>query len=159
MPPKIDFDEINKVVKLLEDRNLSEFEIEVEGFKLKIGRHPKPAPAPVAMAPAAPLPGPAAGGDHGVTRAAETGTEARGDAHFVTSPIVGTFYRAPSPSSPPFVDIGEPVKKGQTLCIVEAMKLMNEIECDVDGVIREIFVENGKPVEFGQRLFSVVPGA
>jgi biotin carboxyl carrier protein len=57
------------------------------------------------------------------------------------------------------VDIGEPVKKGQTLCIVEAMKLMNEIECDVDGVIREIFVENGKPVEFGQRLFSVVPGA
>lgn len=159
MPPKIDFDEINKVVKLLEDRNLSEFEIEVEGFKLKIGRQPKPAPAPVAMAPAAPLPGPAAGGDHGVTRAAETGAESRGNAHFVTSPIVGTFYRAPSPSSPPFVDIGEPVKKGQTLCIVEAMKLMNEIECDVDGVIREIFVENGKPVEFGQRLFSVVPGA
>lgn len=158
MPPKIDFDEINKVVKLLEDRNLSEFEIEVEGFKLKIGRSPKAVPAPVAILPAAPLPGPAAAGDHSA-RAAEAGAEARGDAHFVTSPIVGTFYRAPSPSSPPFVDIGEPVKKGQTLCIVEAMKLMNEIECDVDGVIKEIFVENGKPVEFGQKLFSVVPGA
>lgn len=158
MPPKIDFEEINKVIKLLEDRNLSEFEIEVEGFKLKIGRHIKPAPAPPATAPAAQAPGSAASGDH-ATRAMDSGAEARGDAHFVTSPIVGTFYRAPSPSSPPFVDIGEPVKKGQTLCIVEAMKLMNEIECDVDGVIKEIFVENGKPVEFGQKLFSVVPGA
>jgi acetyl-CoA carboxylase biotin carboxyl carrier protein len=69
--------------------------------------------------------------------------------------MVGTFYRAPDPSSPPFVDIGEAVKKKQTLCIIEAMKLMNEIECDVEGVVKEIYVENGKPVEFGQRLFGI----
>jgi acetyl-CoA carboxylase biotin carboxyl carrier protein len=79
--------------------------------------------------------------------------------HFVTSPIVGTFYRAPSPTTPPFVDVGDPVKKKQTLCIVEAMKLMNEIECDIDGTVREIFVENGKPVEYGQKLFAVIPSA
>jgi acetyl-CoA carboxylase biotin carboxyl carrier protein len=77
----------------------------------------------------------------------------------VTSPIVGTFYRAPSPTSPPFVDVGDPVKKKQTLCIVEAMKLMNEIECDIDGSVREIFIENGKPVEYGQKLFAIIPSA
>ena len=73
--------------------------------------------------------------------------------------MVGTFYRAPAPNAPPFVEVGEPVKKNQTLCIVEAMKLMNEIECDVDGIVKEIFVENGKPVEFGQKLFAIVPTA
>ncbi len=73
--------------------------------------------------------------------------------------MVGTFYRAPFPSSPPFVEVGDVVKKKQTLCIVEAMKLMNEIELDADGVIKEIYVENGKPVEFGQKLFLIVPQA
>ncbi len=73
--------------------------------------------------------------------------------------MVGTFYRAPSPSSPPFVEIGDVVKKKQILCIVEAMKLMNEIESDADGVVKEIYVENGKPVEFGQKLFAIVPQA
>ncbi len=158
MSPKIDFDEINKVVKLLEDRNLNEFEIEIDGFKLKIGRNIAPPPAYSQPAPSFQTAGQAGGGD-AAARQADGGVEPRGDAHYVTSPIVGTFYRAPSPSSPPFVDVGEPVRKGQTLCIIEAMKLMNEIECDVDGVIKEIFIENGKPVEFGQKLFSVVPGA
>ena len=73
--------------------------------------------------------------------------------------MVGTFYRAPAPNAPPFVEVGEPVKKGQTLCIVEAMKLMNEIESEADGVVKEILVENGKPVEFGQRLFTIIPNA
>jgi acetyl-CoA carboxylase biotin carboxyl carrier protein len=73
--------------------------------------------------------------------------------------MVGTFYRAPSPSSPPFAEIGDVVKKRQTLCIVEAMKLMNEIESDADGVITEIYVENGRPVEFGQKLFAIAPHA
>jgi acetyl-CoA carboxylase biotin carboxyl carrier protein len=76
----------------------------------------------------------------------------------VSSPFVGTFYRAPSPESPPFVDVGAKVKKGQTLCIVEAMKLMNEIEAEVDGVVAEIFVQNATPVEFGEPLFRIVPG-
>ena len=69
--------------------------------------------------------------------------------------MVGTFFRSPDPSSPPFADIGESAKKNQTLCIIEAMKLMNEIESDVDGTIDEIFVENGKPIEYGQRLFAI----
>jgi acetyl-CoA carboxylase biotin carboxyl carrier protein len=73
--------------------------------------------------------------------------------------MVGTFYRTPAPNAPPFVEIDEPVKKKQTLCIIEAMKLMNEIECDVDGTIKEIFIENGKPVEFGQKLFAILPNA
>ncbi len=76
----------------------------------------------------------------------------------VNSPFVGTFYRAPSPDSPPFVDVGAKVKKGQTLCIVEAMKLMNEIESEVDGTVAEIFVQNATPVEFGEPLFRIVPG-
>jgi acetyl-CoA carboxylase biotin carboxyl carrier protein len=77
------------------------------------------------------------------------------DIQDVTSPMVGTFYRAPAPNADPFVEIGETVKKGQTLCIIEAMKLMNEIESDADGVVTAIHVENGKPVEYGQKLFSV----
>jgi acetyl-CoA carboxylase biotin carboxyl carrier protein len=72
--------------------------------------------------------------------------------------MVGTFYRAPDPTSAPFVDIGDVIKKGQTLCIIEAMKLMNEIEADVDGTVVEIFVDNARPVEYGQKLFSVLPG-
>jgi acetyl-CoA carboxylase biotin carboxyl carrier protein len=76
----------------------------------------------------------------------------------VTSPFVGTFYRAPSPEAAPFTDVGQKVKKGQTLCIVEAMKLMNEIECEVDGTVAEILVQNATPVEFGEPLFRIVPG-
>jgi acetyl-CoA carboxylase biotin carboxyl carrier protein len=154
MTPKIDYEEINRILKLLEERNLAEFELEVEGFKIKLRKN---APAAIAQA-AAPQSGalsqavpPAA--------AVPAGGEAAERLHFVTSPIVGMFYRAPSPTSPPFVEVGDPVKKKQVLCIVEAMKLMNEIECDVDGVIEEIFVENGKPVEYGQKLFAIAPGA
>ncbi len=73
--------------------------------------------------------------------------------------MVGTFYRAPDPTSAPFVDIGDPVQKGQTLCIIEAMKLMNEIEADVDGTIVEIFAENANPVEYGQKLFAILPAS
>jgi len=79
--------------------------------------------------------------------------------HMIASPMVGTFYRAPDPTSAPFVDIGDQVKKGQTLCIIEAMKLMNEIEADVEGTIVEIYVDNARPVEFGQKLFAILPGS
>jgi acetyl-CoA carboxylase biotin carboxyl carrier protein len=159
MPPKIDFDEINKIIKLIEDRNLADFELEIEGFKIKISRGARVAFAPTA--PASPFsdtpPGQAS--THASAGPEAAGPESRGNIHYITSPIVGTFYRAPSPSSAPFVDVGDGVKKKQTLCIVEAMKLMNEIECDIDGTIREIFVENGKPVEYGQKLFSIIPPA
>ena len=149
MAPKIDFEEINKIIKILEEKNLSEFELEIEGFKIKIGRN---LPSSFINRPVI------AGAGQGETATAAA-AEIKGETHSVLSPMVGTFYRAPSPSSPPFVEIGDVVKKKQTLCIVEAMKLMNEIESDADGVIKEIYVENGKPVEFGQKLFLIVPQA
>ena len=156
---KIDYDEITKLVSFLEERNLSQFELEVEGFKIKIARGAaRPAQAEAAAAvPAAPVtPAPTsatAAASLDFARPQEQGH----NLHYVTSPMVGTFYRAPDPASEPYVEIGEQVKKSQTLCIIEAMKLMNEIESDVDGEIMEIFAENGKPVEYGQRLFSIRP--
>jgi acetyl-CoA carboxylase biotin carboxyl carrier protein len=114
--------------------------------------------APVAMhhAPvAAPLPAAPSAAPAGAKAEAKA-VEAPGS--MVTSPFVGTFYRAPSPDSPPFTDVGAKVKKGQTLCIVEAMKLMNEIESEVDGTVAEIYAQNGSPVEFSEKLFRIVPG-
>ena len=107
--------------------------------------HHAPVAAPVAAAPAPAAP-----------KAEAKAVEAPGT--LVSSPFVGTFYRAPSPDSPPFTEAGQKVKKGQVLCIVEAMKLMNEIECEVDGTVAEIFVQNATPVEFGEKLFRIVPG-
>jgi acetyl-CoA carboxylase biotin carboxyl carrier protein len=156
MVPKIDFEEIGKFIKLLDEKNLAEFELEVEGFKIKLARKATAAPV-YAPAPAAALPAQAAPVAQHPAAALPEPAEAQGSTVFVTSPMVGTFYRAPAPNAPPFVEVGEPVKKGQTLCIVEAMKLMNEIECEADGFIKEILVENGKPVEYGQRLFSITP--
>ena len=160
---KVNFEEVTKLIGLVDEKKLTHFELETEGFKIIIGRNPaapvsylvNSAPAEHAYAPAArlSLETPAAASDGEDEE--PSGPEARGELHYITSPMVGTFYRAPDPSSPPFVDVGEPVKKKQTLCIVEAMKLMNEIECDVEGVVKEIFVENGKPVEYGQRLFGI----
>jgi acetyl-CoA carboxylase biotin carboxyl carrier protein len=110
---------------------------------------PSPVAAPVATPPsaAAPAAAPAKAGEK----------PAEGPGHVVTSPFVGTFYRAPSPDSPPFVEVGTVVKKGQVLCIVEAMKLMNEIEAEVAGKIAEIYVANATPVEFGAKLFRIEP--
>jgi acetyl-CoA carboxylase biotin carboxyl carrier protein len=114
-----------------------------------------PAPLPVHHAPvAAPvLAAPAAAA---AAKAEAKAAEAPGA--LVTSPFVGTFYRAPSPDAPPFTDVGQKVKKGQVLCIVEAMKLMNEIECETDGTVAEIYVQNGNPVEFSEKLFRIVAG-
>jgi acetyl-CoA carboxylase biotin carboxyl carrier protein len=155
---KIDYDEIRKLVALLEEKNLSVFELEVEGLKVKIGRSAPPAAAPVVVqAPAAPAP--AIDGGAAAAQAQIQAAAAAEGHHLVHSPMVGTFYRAPDPTAAPFVDIGDTVKKGQTLCIIEAMKLMNEIEADVDGTIVEIYVENAKPVEFGQKLFAILPAS
>ena len=108
--------------------------------------------APAGATTPMPMAGPAAAAAPGAP-AAEEKPAAPGV--IVTSPFVGTFYRAPSPEAPPFVELGQQVKKGQTLCIVEAMKLMNEIEAEVAGRVAEIFVENGQPVEFGEPLFRI----
>jgi acetyl-CoA carboxylase biotin carboxyl carrier protein len=153
---RIDFDEIRKVIALLEEKNLSVFELEIEGFKVKITRNlPAPA-APPASANSAPASGPSTAGEAAAPLPVP-GSEHDETLQMITSPMVGTFYRAPDPTAPPFVDIGDPVKKGQTLCIVEAMKLMNEIESELDGTVVEVFVENAKPVEFGQKLFAIKP--
>lgn len=155
MSSKIDYKEINKIIRLMEEKNLSHFELEVEGLKVKIGRDIASAfasePAPALETSKGPE-----------TKAKNTPLEAipqegKDDLYYITSPMVGTFFSAPDPSSSPFVEIGDPVKKNQTLCIIEAMKLMNEIESEVDGTLKKIFVENGKPVEYGQRLFAIQP--
>ncbi len=155
MSSKIDYKEINKLIRLMEEKNLSHFELEVEGLKIKIGRDlasafaSEPAPALEASK------GPETKANN--TPLEATQQEGKNDLYYITSPMVGTFYSAPDPSSSPFVEIGDPVKKNQTLCIIEAMKLMNEIESEVDGTLKKIFVENGKPVEYGQRLFAIQP--
>jgi acetyl-CoA carboxylase biotin carboxyl carrier protein len=153
---KIDYDELRKLIGLLEEKGLSVFELEVEGLKIKIGRN-APQPVPLAIAP--PL-GPSAGPvAEAAAEAIAMAIEVAKGHHMITSPMVGMFYRASDPASPPFVDIGDVVKKGQTLCIIEAMKLMNEIEADVDGTVIEIFGENAKPVEYGQKLFAILPAS
>ena len=129
MKSKIDYKEILKLIDLLEERNLSVFELEIEGFKIKISRGQPPTIVP--ESPASPSP---------ATNVPES-TESKNDLHYISSPMVGTFYMAPDPSSPPFVEIGESVQKNQTLCIIEAMKLMNEIESDIDGILEEIYVQ------------------
>jgi len=153
MKSKIDYKEITKLIDLLEERNLSEFELEVEGIKIRIARAKPSPPLSKAAGVSAEIPGLGA-----IPAPVENlGDEKENSLHIVTSPMVGTFYRAPDPSSPPFVEPGETVKKNQTLCIIEAMKLMNEIESDIEAVVEEIFVQNGKPIEYGQKLFALKP--
>jgi acetyl-CoA carboxylase biotin carboxyl carrier protein len=152
--------DVTKLVDSLEGSDVRTLVWTRGGEKVVIRRGPAPvnvvaapAAAPVALAApvAAPVPAPAAP----AAKAAEKAPEKPG--HLVSSPFVGTFYRAPSPDSPPFVDVGSVVKKGQVLCIVEAMKLMNEIEAEVEGKIAEIYVLNATPVEFGEKLFRIEP--
>ena len=141
---------IDQVVELAVRHNLAELEVEAAGTRIRVVREHAPAvPGPrgeAAPAIAAPLPQPAA-------------DSAESTAHLLTveAPMVGTFYRAPKPDTPPFVNEGDAIKEGQVLCIVEAMKLMNEIESDLDGVILDILVENGQPVEYGEPLFRIGP--
>ncbi len=152
MNAHIDYDEIKRLIALLEEKNLTDFELEVEGFKIKISRN---VPAAQIFHSVSAASGPAA--NPGNPDAAAPGPAAEPDknAHNIVSPMVGTFYRAPAPNADPFVEIGDVVKKGQTMCIIEAMKLMNEIESDIDGVVEAIHMENAKPVEYGQKLFTV----
>lgn len=145
----MDLESIKALLELIDGTDLSELEYEDEGVRIALRRGSAAPPvmaAPVASAaPAAAVAAPAGGG-----APAEGGKR-------IESPFVGTFYRAPAPDSPPFTDVGQRVSKGQTLCIVEAMKLMNEIEAEVSGTVRRILVENAQPVEFGQALFIIDP--
>jgi len=159
----MDLDDVKQILALVREHDLAEFELERDGLKVRVrkaGREVAIAPPPAPAIPAeAVVPGPASGPAPVASQpevqspAAETLDAV--DLGVIKSPIVGTFYRSPEPSAPSFVEVGDVVRKGQVLCIIEAMKLMNEIESDRDGEIAAIYVENGKPVQFGDRLFAV----
>jgi len=144
--------EIKELVELFANNDVGKLKLEVEGFSLELS---KPRERVISAASIEqPVSAPAV-----APQPAETVEETVPDnVTVVTSPIVGTFYRAPNPKAQPFVEVGDRVSKGQTLCIVEAMKLMNEIHADVSGVVTEIYVENGEGVEFNQRLLSLETG-
>jgi len=156
----MDVEEIRSILDLMKEHDLSEFELEVEGLKIRVrksggthvveahGLSDRGAVAPGGSAPAA-------AGPADTRLQAVSGPEAVGNLAIVTSPIVGTFYRAPEPGAPPFVQQGSRVARGQVLCIIEAMKLMNEIESDHAGEVVAVYVENGQPVQFGERLFAI----
>jgi len=155
----MDLRKLKKLIDLVQESGIGEIEITEGEEKVRICRQ-APGGAPVIMAApgmqqmpfAAPGAAPATSAAPAVPAAAAP-AEPKG--HQLKSPMVGTFYRAPSPGAPPFVEIGQQVTKGQTLCIIEAMKLLNEIESDASGTVKAILVENGQPVEYGQPLFTI----
>ncbi len=152
----MEFDEIKQILEMMREHELAEFELERDDFKVRIKKQgagqwtiaPAAAPLPAGLshqpAPAAPA-APAAAPDDDMEFAV------------VKSPIVGTFYRAAEPGAKPYADVGDTVKKGQVLCIIEAMKLMNEINAECDGQVVKVYVENGQAVQYGERLFALKP--
>ena len=156
----MDIRKVKKLIELLEESNIDEIEIQEGEESVRISRNSAAALqgllAPAAMAPvmAAPAAAPVAPAPAAEPAAEPAAPPTSG--HVVTSPMVGTFYRSPSPSSPSFVELGQHVKVGDVICIVEAMKMMNQIETDKAGVVEAILVENGQPVEFDQPLVTIV---
>jgi acetyl-CoA carboxylase biotin carboxyl carrier protein len=149
----MDLRKLKKLIDLVQESGIAELEITEGEEKVKIvkGGTVSVSQAPVAAAPqpAAPPPPPASGASVAAAAQPDPGQEG----HVVKAPMVGTFYRSPSPDAKVFIEVGQPIKEGQTICIIEAMKLMNEIESDASGVVKAILVENGQPVEYGQPLF------
>jgi acetyl-CoA carboxylase, biotin carboxyl carrier protein len=146
----MDIRKVKKLIELLEESGVAEIEIHEGEESVRISRYSQNAAPAVAIA--APVAAPVAAAP-AAAPAAEKKEEISG--HAVTSPIVGAFYRSPSPQAKAFVEVGSRVNTGDTLCIIEAMKIMNQIEADKSGVIKAILVENGQPVEFGQPLFII----
>ncbi|MFN2387093.1 MAG: acetyl-CoA carboxylase biotin carboxyl carrier protein [Thermoanaerobaculia bacterium] len=151
----LSFKEIKELIDLVSERGLGSVEVERAGFRLKVeGRPPARVveSAEAALSSALAASAPPAVGAAAEAPAAEAVPE---DVHVITSPIVGTFYRAPSPEADPFAEVGEKISRGKILCIIESMKLMNEIESDVEGQIVEVYPRNGQPVEYGEKLFAI----
>jgi acetyl-CoA carboxylase biotin carboxyl carrier protein len=164
----VNMEELRELIGLLRDNGLAELELENEGFRVRLRRESAagssyvsdvpqhaPAPAPVPAAPA-PAPPPSAGPTHPGTHASTEASQDQ-DLHIIPSPIVGTFYRSPSPSADPFVKIGSNVEHESVVCIIEAMKLMNEIQAEASGEGVNIYVAQGQPDEYGQPLFGIKP--
>ncbi|HEU5282429.1 MAG TPA: acetyl-CoA carboxylase biotin carboxyl carrier protein [Burkholderiales bacterium] len=153
----MDLRKLKKLIDLVQESGIAELEITEGEEKVRISRVGQAAAGFVSMPGAAPVappaaqPAPAAAG-----AAAPPAAEEKVEGHIVKSPMVGTFYRSPSPGAKPFVEVGDKVGPGDTLCIIEAMKLLNEIEADHGGTIKEVYVENGQPVEYGEPLFLIV---
>ena len=159
----MDLDQLRQILTLVQEHELSEFEFEQDGLRLFIRKHgvaaihtaPPPAVAPVSAA-AAPAPAPVAPvASPAAVAAPAAAPQTEIELAIVKSPIVGTFYRSAEPGAASFVEIGSAVKKGQVLCIIEAMKLMNEIDSEYDGEVVNVYVENGQPVQYGERLFAI----
>jgi acetyl-CoA carboxylase biotin carboxyl carrier protein len=160
----MDLDEIKKILDLMRENDLAEFELEQEGVKVRLRKNSGPqwsnhAPTVpvVAYAPPPPAAAAPAGAAEPASSSPLTAASEDVDLAIIKSPIVGTFYRAPDPESKPFTEVGEMVKAGQTLCIIEAMKLMNEINAECDGEVVKVYVENGRAVQYGERLFAIRP--
>ncbi|MEB3185218.1 MAG: acetyl-CoA carboxylase biotin carboxyl carrier protein [Cyanobacteriota bacterium] len=157
---QLDHDQLHRLLALLGDSDIQELKLEGDDFRLEVRRN-LPGAAPVAMiqAPAAvPLPPPASPSSAAPSAPPPAAPAARSELLEITAPMVATFYRAPAPGEAAFVEVGSRISTGQTVCILEAMKLMNELEAEVSGEVVEILVENGTPVEFGQVLMRVKPG-
>jgi acetyl-CoA carboxylase biotin carboxyl carrier protein len=150
----MDIRKVKKLIELLEESGISEIEISEGEESVRISRYPKPGAVTTALAPAAIAPPAAPAAPAAAAAPAEPAAPlVRGQQ--VTAPMVGTYYSGPAPGSKPFVDIGSEVKPGDTLCVIEAMKMMNQIESEFAGRVVSILVENGSPVEFGQPLFVI----
>jgi acetyl-CoA carboxylase biotin carboxyl carrier protein len=163
----IDREFLERLIRAIDESSLDSIELERGGTRVRLAKTPQgagvayavPAPSPAAV-PSAPAVGPPTEISRGVSPAAvseEAPDESSSSLVEVVAPMVGTFYRAPAPDAPPYAEKGKRVSKGDTLCIIEAMKLMNELECEVEGTIVEVLVENGQPIEYGQVLFRVDP--
>ncbi|HEB99042.1 MAG TPA: acetyl-CoA carboxylase biotin carboxyl carrier protein [Thiotrichales bacterium] len=150
----MDIRKVKKLIELLEESGVAEIEIHEGEESVRISRHPSgvAAPVPPPTQIVAPAPAPVSATEPAPISDSVPDVPA---GHTVDSPMVGTFYRAPSPGAPPFVEVGQSVQVGDTLCIIEAMKMLNQIEADKAGVIKAILVENAEPVEYGQPLFVI----
>jgi acetyl-CoA carboxylase biotin carboxyl carrier protein len=155
----MDFDEIKRILEMMREHELIEFELERDNFKLRLRKNAvglegaATASAAAAAPPAHAAPAPPAASNPPVLTPADEDVELA----IVKSPIVGTFYGASEPGAAPYTEVGATVKKGQVLCIIEAMKLMNEINAECDGVLVKVYVENGQAVQYGERLFAIRP--
>ncbi len=160
----IDLDFVERLIRTLDSSSVDHVEIERGGTRILVSKSPTGGAAPAAFAPVA-APAPASpsppatipGNPPASESTAPPPPPAGSNLKEITSPMVGTFYRAPAPDAAPFADVGAKIARGDTLCIIEAMKLMNELEAEIEGTIREVCVENAQPVEYGQVLFRVEP--
>ena len=165
----VNMEELRELITLMRENGVAELELEREEFRVRLRRdsvssqsshvgeaaHPTPAPAPAPEPVSGPAPAPVSAAHPGAQ--ATTAASQDQDLHIIPSPIVGTFYRSPSPTADPFIKIGTNVEHDTVVCIIEAMKLMNEIQAEASGEVVKIYVENGQPVEYGQPLFGIKP--